>query len=105
MDPLSDRAQAEEVGAYRTGYASEDVFNRPVGDILLPQMNNLEWLDDVRATTGSIDFQAQCQQNPSPADSVVIKREWLRYCDKLPTDFCLVPAELGQRRETSVFRA
>ena len=81
------QAQAEEDGSYRLGYAPDDVFLRPEGDILLPQMNSLESLEDVRATTGSVNFEAQYQQNPSPADGVVIKRSWLRYCDKLPDAF------------------
>jgi predicted phage terminase large subunit-like protein len=81
------QAMAEEMSSYRTGYGLDDVFCRPVGDILLPQVNNFETLEDVRAMTGSINFQAQYQQNPSPADGVVIKRDWLRYCDKLPEEF------------------
>ena len=84
------QAIAEEGGLFRIGYRPEDVFIRQTGDILLPDVNNLESLEDVRATTGSINFQAQYQQNPSPADGVVIKREWLRYCDKLPEEFDFV---------------
>lgn len=81
------QAQAEEAGSYRIGYASNDIFNRPIGDILLPEVNTTESLEDVRATTGSINFQSQYQQNPSPADGVVIKRDWLRYYDKPPEEF------------------
>ena len=84
------QARAEELRSYRIGYGTNDIFHRPIGDILLPQVNNEESLEDVRATTGSLNFQAQYQQNPSPAEGVVIKREWLRYCDKLPEDFDFV---------------
>lgn len=84
------QARAEEYRSYRVGYAAEDLISREIGDILLPEMNSDESLEDVRATTGSTNFQAQYQQNPTPSDGLIIKREWLRFCDRLPEDFDFV---------------
>ena len=84
------QAIAQEVTAYRTGYGPTDIFTRPVGDILLPEVNSLELLEDIRATTGSVNFEAQYQQNPSPETGVIIQREWLRYYDKAPDEFDFV---------------
>ncbi len=84
------QARAEECRSYRVGYAAGAVVSRDIGDILLPEMNSEESLEDVRATTGSTNFQAQYQQNPTPSDGLIIKREWLRFCDRLPDDFDFV---------------
>lgn len=84
------QARAEERRTYRIGFGEKGLLTRNVGDILLPEMNTEESLEEVQATTGSANFQAQYQQNPTPADGLAIKREWLRYCDRLPDEFDFV---------------
>ena len=49
-------------------------------------------LEDIRATTGSINFEAQYQQNPTPSDGQIIKRRWLRYYDGAPEQFDFIVA-------------
>jgi len=80
------QAVCAEPRSYLVGYGPDDNFHRPVGDILLPQMNDEETLEDARAK-GSVNFEAQYQQNPSPDTGVVIQRQWLRYYDKAPDEF------------------
>jgi predicted phage terminase large subunit-like protein len=80
-------ARATEDLAFRVGPDDDDVFVRPAGDILLPTFNNEDTLEDLRATLGSLSFEAQYQQNPVPLDGAVIKRAWLRYYERPPDDF------------------
>ena len=90
-------ARAAEIARYRVGPRAEDVFVRSEGDILLPTLNNEDSLEDLRATLGSLSFEAQYQQNPTPADGAVIKRSWLRYYDSIPDnlEFVLVSWDLA----------
>ena len=69
-------AQSMETTSYRVGPRQRDQFVRPEGDILLPTLNTDGTLEDLRATMGSLSFEAQYQQNPTPADGAVIKRSW-----------------------------
>lgn len=80
-------ARATNARAFRIGPDEDDLFIRPVGDILLPEINNEGTLEDLRATLGSLSFEAQYQQNPAPLDGAVIKRAWLRYYEHPPKDF------------------
>lgn len=84
--------KAIEPEAYRLGPHPAQVFPRPAQDILLPDIYDQEVLDDIRATTGSINFEAQYQQNPTPADGQIIKRRWLRYYDEIPERFDFIVA-------------
>jgi predicted phage terminase large subunit-like protein len=80
-------ARATEDRHFRIGPRPDDLWLRRAGDILLPQFNTSETLEDLRTTLGSLSFEAQYQQNPIPMDGAVIKRSWLRYYDQLPDDF------------------
>lgn len=51
--------------------------NRWIGEVLHPERESLEVLDRQRAMMGSMDFDAQYQQQPVPADGHLIKAEWL----------------------------
>jgi predicted phage terminase large subunit-like protein len=90
-------ARAAETAKYRKGPRVEDVYVRPEGDILLPTLNDEDSLEDLRATLGSLSFEAQYQQNPTPAEGAVIKRSWLRYYDSVPDnlEFVLVSWDLA----------
>ncbi|MDB5507160.1 MAG: phage uncharacterized protein [Devosia sp.] len=79
--------KATEPKSFRMGRRADQLFHRSTGDILLPGIYDEDVLNDIRVTTGSINFEAQYQQNPTPADGQVIKRSWLHYFDKRPDEF------------------
>jgi predicted phage terminase large subunit-like protein len=63
----------------------DGVFHsRAAGDALHPELEPLESLEKLRFEIGSDVFAAQYQQTPVPPGGCMIRREWLRYYDKLP---------------------
>ena len=60
------------------------VHTRKVGDILHPEREPLAALMAVKQSVGSINFEAQYQQNPVPAEGNMIRAEWLGSYDMLP---------------------
>lgn len=52
------------------------IWNRPKGDILLPEHLGLEELDRLRRDIGHAKFEAQYQQSPVPAGGNIVKPEW-----------------------------
>jgi predicted phage terminase large subunit-like protein len=63
----------------------DGVFHsRAAGDALHPELEPLESLEKLRFEIGSDVFAAQYQQAPVPPGGCMIRREWLRYYDKLP---------------------
>ncbi len=65
------------------------MIHRRAGDVLHPEREPAEWLEAARRNLGSLNFSAQYQQNPLPAEGNVIKREWLKTYDHLPDAFDL----------------
>jgi hypothetical protein len=61
-----------------------DHYRRAMGEVLHPDREPLEILDELRRDIGTMNFSAQYQQEPVPAGGNVIKREWLRYYDVPP---------------------
>lgn len=57
----------------------ERVHTRRTGDVLHPDREPLEKLEEMRSAMGSAAFSAQYQQAPLPADGGHIKRGWFRY--------------------------
>jgi predicted phage terminase large subunit-like protein len=57
---------------------------RRAGEALHPKLESLESLKELRRQIGSDVFAAQYQQSPVPPGGAMIRREWLRYYDKLP---------------------
>lgn len=57
---------------------------RKVGDILHPEREPLAALMAVKQSVGSINFEAQYQQNPVPAEGNMIRDEWLGSYETLP---------------------
>jgi predicted phage terminase large subunit-like protein len=57
---------------------------RAAGEALHPALEPLESLERLRHQIGSDVFAAQFQQAPVPPGGAMIRREWLRYYDKLP---------------------
>ena len=62
----------------------DKVFRRRCGDVLHPERESREALDRVRDEMGSLKFSAQYQQRPVPAEGNLIRRDWLRFHDRLP---------------------
>ena len=64
----------------------ENVYHyRKVGDLLHPEREPQEVLDYMRAQLGPDRFAAQYLQDPVVPGGNMIKREWVRRYDKLPT--------------------
>jgi predicted phage terminase large subunit-like protein len=57
---------------------------RPAGEALHPALEPLESLERLQHQIGSDVFAAQYQQAPVPPGGAMIRREWLRYYDRLP---------------------
>jgi predicted phage terminase large subunit-like protein len=57
---------------------------RKVGDLFHAEREPQSVLDSLRAQLGPDTFSAQYQQNPIPAEGVMIKREWVHRYDRLP---------------------
>lgn len=60
------------------------VWTREVGDVLKPQTEPIVVLDDLRASMGNRDFQAQYQQNPTPLESALLEWHRIQTYDERP---------------------
>jgi predicted phage terminase large subunit-like protein len=58
--------------------ADGEVYHRPVGQLLQPDRDSMEALEEIRREVGSRVFAAQYQQNPTPPDGNLIKAAWLK---------------------------
>jgi predicted phage terminase large subunit-like protein len=58
---------------------------RRTGDVLHPAREPLQVLESLRAQLGPEVFAAQYQQQPVPPGGAMIKRDWVRRYDELPT--------------------
>lgn len=61
------------------------VHHRKVGEALQPVREPLEVLERLRKDLGDLRFSAQYQQRPVPLEGNLIKREWFRTYDTVPT--------------------
>src|SRR6516162_7172371 len=57
--------------------ADREVYHRPVGQLLQPDRDSMEALEEIRREVGSRVFAAQYQQNPTPPDGNLIKAAWI----------------------------
>ena len=78
-------AIATDTTVHRLSDVPGDVHRRDAGDLLHPQREPQEVLEQVRRSQGSLTFQAQYQQEPVPAGGNVIQRGWLRFYDDVDT--------------------
>lgn len=60
------------------------VHRRRTGDILHPERDSAEVLDEMRQNLGTYDFAAQYQQQPVPIDGGLIKWSWFRRFSHAP---------------------
>jgi predicted phage terminase large subunit-like protein len=62
----------------------DETYHRPSGEALQPNRVSLEALEEIKGQVGSRIFEAQYQQNPTPADGNLIKREWIKWYEIAP---------------------
>ena len=77
-------AVATEDTVHQLSDVPGDVYVRSVGDVLHPEREPLEVLEQVKRAQGSLIYQSQYQQAPTPADGNVIQRDWLKFYDDRP---------------------
>ncbi len=57
---------------------------RKPGDLLHPERESSETLENIRVEIGSLQFSAQYQQQPVPVEGNLIRRAWFPIYDRLP---------------------
>lgn len=62
-----------------------ETYHRPVGQLLQPNRDSAEAMEELRQQVGSRIFAAQFQQNPTPPDGNMIKAAWLGRYDGCPS--------------------
>jgi predicted phage terminase large subunit-like protein len=80
-------AIAVEAADYEIG--EDEVYHRPAGQLLQPERDSPEAIDELKCEIGSRVFAAQYQQNPTPPDGNMIKAAWLGRYDQVPDRNCL----------------
>ncbi len=75
-------AIATEPGDYAIG--PDEVYHRPAEELLQPNRDSFEALEELRREIGSRVFAAQYQQNPTPPDGNMIKAAWLGRYNTVP---------------------
>jgi predicted phage terminase large subunit-like protein len=64
--------------------SEDEVYHRPVGQLLQPERDSPVALEESKSDFGSRVFTAQFQQNPTPAEGNIIKASWLGRYDLRP---------------------
>ena len=57
------------------------IYLRAPGEVLHPEREPLSVLDELKSAMGSAAFNAQYQQEPTPAEGNLFRKEWLQYYD------------------------
>jgi predicted phage terminase large subunit-like protein len=83
---VSIPAIATEESRYQLSDDPEEVYIRQAGEVLYAREPRAI-LEGLRRTQGSLTFSAQYQQAPVPPEGNIVKREWLRFYDKAPSEF------------------
>lgn len=87
---IQTRWHEDDLGGWLLSESDEDwdVLSLPAineeGEPLWPDRFNLERLLEIKKELGSYWFSAMYQQNPQPTEGGLLKRNWIRYYDKLP---------------------
>ncbi|MCH7936559.1 MAG: phage terminase large subunit [Proteobacteria bacterium] len=79
---LNLAAIAESSQRIQTG--PETFIDRRAGDILHPEHESRETLDDIKSVLGTYAYSAQYLQSPVPAGGTMIKWSWFRFYDEVP---------------------
>ena len=62
----------------------DEVHHRPVGELLQPDRDSFEAIEELKREIGSRVFAAQYQQKPTPPDGNMIKAAWLGRYNTVP---------------------
>lgn len=65
----------------------DDILGRKPGEALWPNRYNIEELERIKGTVGSYWFESLYQQQPSPPEGSILKREWWKYYRQAPIHF------------------
>ena len=79
---LNLAAIAESSQRVQTG--PETFIDRRAGDVLHPEHESRETLDDIKSVLGTYAYSAQYLQSPVPAGGTMIKWSWFRFYDEAP---------------------
>ena len=85
-DHVSIPAIETDDRSYRLNDDPLQLYHRRAGEALHAAREPLQALEAVRRAQGSLTFSAQYLQAPVPPEGNILKREWLRYYDRAPTD-------------------
>jgi predicted phage terminase large subunit-like protein len=66
---------------------SKKIIEFNEGDVLFNERESSEDLKKQKAALGSIAFAAQYQQQPSPAEGAIVKKEWFKFYSQMPEKF------------------
>lgn len=69
----------------RVSIGPDRFFERLPGSVLHPAHEPLSALEQIKHAQGSYTFSAQYQQQPVPAEGMLVRREWLRRYTVAPT--------------------
>lgn len=75
-------AIAQKIESFQ--YAPDKLHVRSPGQVIHPELEPKEVLDELRLAMGSANFSAQYLQEPVPADSDLIKWGWFKTYGKIP---------------------
>jgi predicted phage terminase large subunit-like protein len=64
--------------------ADGEVYHRATGELLQPDRDSPDAIEEIKLSVGSRIFAAQYQQNPTPPEGNMIKAAWLRRYDSIP---------------------
>ena len=62
------------------------VHDRKIGDVLSPEREPIEVLEELKKTLGSDAFEAQYQQRPVPPGGAMVKRDWIQRYKHVPPE-------------------
>jgi len=66
--------------------AKDEIYHRPAGELLQPNRDSHEALEEIKLQVGSRIFASQYQQNPTPPDGNMIKATWPGQYDFSPKE-------------------
>jgi predicted phage terminase large subunit-like protein len=64
--------------------ADGEVYHRPAGELLQPDRDSPEVIEEIKRNVGSRMFATQYQQNPTPPDGNMIRASWLARYQSFP---------------------
>ena len=68
-----------------------DLLGRQPGEPYWPEHGfDLKWAEDTKNAVGTQTWNALYQQRPAPAEGAMIKREWFKFYEEVPTNFDLL---------------